>query len=221
MPVPRIQIPLFPLKTVLFPGAELPLVIFEERYQAMTRELIENGGVFGVVLIKHGSEVGGGAVPHDYGTTAVIESAEETGRGRIRIETRGVQRFRLIRSLPPRPYPFGEVELLPDDEDLGPGGARALETVRAMFPNYFRLAFSLTEQWARAPELPSGGHRLVDFVMRWVQTDEEVKQRILEIEAAGERLAALAELLDDLLTRLRVEVQEYRRRRYAGFGAQN
>jgi Lon protease-like protein len=219
--VPRIQIPLFPLKTVLFPGAELPLLVFEERYQTMTRELLEQGGVFGVVLIKHGNEIGGSAVPHDYGTTAHIESAEETGRGRIRLHTRGVHRFRLIRSLPPRPYPFGEVEILDDDEELGPPGLRAMETVRAMFPNYFRLAFSLTEQWARPPELPAGGHKLVDFAMRWVQSDEEVKQRILEIEQAEERLAALAELLDDLLSRLRVDVEQYRRRRFGGFGAQS
>ena len=187
----------------------------------MARELLERGGVFGVVLIKHGNEVGGGAVPHDYGTTAVIEEAEETTGGRIRLHARGVHRFRLVRSLPPRPYPFGEVEILEDDGAMSSVELRAAETVRTMFPNYFRLAFSLTEQWARTPELPPGGHSLVDFVMRWVQTDEEVKQRILEIEPAGERLAALAELLDDLLARLRIQVEQYRRRKFGGFGAQN
>lgn len=218
----RVEMPLFPLKTVLFPGAHLPLVIFEERYKAMTRELLESGGSFGVVLIKHGNEVGGGAVPHDYGTTAVIESAEETQRGRIRIHVRGVQRFRLIQSLAPRPYPYGEVELLADQEDPDdPLVEAALETVRAMFPGYFRMAFSLTDQWAQPPAFPQGAHRTVNFATQWIQADEEVKQRLLEIESAADRLAALAEVLDGLLERTRVEVAAYQRRKYSGFGAQN
>lgn len=216
------EIPLFPLKTVLFPGGHLPLAIFEERYRTMTRELLEHGGVFGVVLIRHGSEVGGGAVPHDVGTTAYIEEAEEVEGGRIRLHARGGQRFRLLRSLPPRPYPFGEVELITDsDEAPSPRLTTALETVRAIFPSYFKLAFSLTDQWARPPDLPSHPHRLVDAAAQWLQTDEEVKQRLLETIPAADRLGALAEILDELTARTREEVMSYRRRKFAGFGAQN
>src|SRR5689334_20251727 len=108
------EIPLFPLRTVLFPGMTLPLRIFEERYQVMTRELIANKGQFGVLLIRAGSEVGGAAVPFDVGTTAVIEQSEELPGGRFAIAARGVRRFRLIRMLPPRPYPYGEVEMVDD-----------------------------------------------------------------------------------------------------------
>ena len=59
----HVQIPLFPLRTVLFPGMVLPLRIFEERYKTMVRELLDTGGVFGVLLIREGEEVGGGAKP--------------------------------------------------------------------------------------------------------------------------------------------------------------
>jgi hypothetical protein len=216
------QIPLFPLKTVLFPGGHLPLAIFEERYRTMARELLDQGGVFGVLLIKHGNEVGGGAVPHDVGTTAYIEEAEEVEGGRIRLLARGSQRFKLLKSLPPRPYPFGEVELIVDVEDVpGPRLTRALETVRATFPGYFKMAFSLTDQWARPPELPANPHQLVDAAAQWLQADEEVKQRLLEIVPAADRLAALAEVLDDLTTRTHADVMAYRRRKFAGFGAQN
>ena len=44
------ELPLFPLRTVLFPGMPLPLRIFEERYKVMVRELLATGGEFGVVL---------------------------------------------------------------------------------------------------------------------------------------------------------------------------
>jgi Lon protease-like protein len=52
------EIPLFPLHQVLCPGIVLPLHIFEDRYQAMTRHCLDTGQPFGVVLIRDGREVG-------------------------------------------------------------------------------------------------------------------------------------------------------------------
>ena len=217
-----IEIPLFPLRTVLFPGAELPLRIFEERYRAMTRELLAGGGVFGVLLIREGKEVGGSAIPHSIGTTAQIEESREIEGGRFVLSTRGVQRFRLIRMLAPRPYPYGEVELIDDaryERELRL--ERAVETVRTTFPLYFRLALSLTDQWARGLPLPHNPHDLVNFLAPWLQADEEVKQRLLEIETAAERVAQLAEVIDDLLTRTRADVAEHRRNKFDGYGGRN
>ena len=51
---------MFPLSTVLFPSAELPLHIFEPRYQAMVTDILSTNREFGTVLIAAGSEVGGG-----------------------------------------------------------------------------------------------------------------------------------------------------------------
>lgn len=69
--------------------------------------------------------------------------------------------------------------------------------------------------------LPTGAHELVNFLGPWVQAEEEAKQRLLEIEPAEERVAELAELIDDLLTRTREEVDEYRRRKFSGPSAEN
>jgi len=52
------EIPLFPLHTVLCPGIVLPLHIFEDRYRALTRHCLDTGEPFGVVLIREGAEVG-------------------------------------------------------------------------------------------------------------------------------------------------------------------
>lgn len=217
------EIPLFPLRTVLFPGMPLPLQIFEERYKTMTRELLASGGVFGVILIREGNEVGGGALPYPVGTAAAIEESRELPNGRFILTARGRRRFRLVRMLQPRPYPYGEVEMIVDDD----GGrddakvARAMETVRATFPAYFRLALSLTDQWARGMKLPSRPHDLVDFLAPWIQVDETVKQRLLEIEPAAQRLAHLAEVLDDLLTRTREQVIEHQRQKFGALGSDN
>lgn len=217
-----IEIPLFPLRTVLFPGMPLPLRIFEERYKRMTRDLVESGGCFGVLLIRHGQEVGGGAIPYTVGTTAIITESQEQEGGRYALTARGVRRFRLKHWLSPRPYPFGEIELIDDsDHDDGPALQRAIETVRATFPVYFRLALSLTDQWARGLDLPGRPHDLVNIIAQWIQTDEEVKQRLLEIGPAADRVAYLAEVLDELVQRTREQAAQHQRQKLGGLGAQN
>lgn len=216
------ELPLFPLRTVLFPGMALPLRVFEERYKTMVRELLGSGGHFGVVLIRDGNEVGGGATPHDVGTTARIEQWREVDDGRFVLTGRGVRRFRLVRMLSPRPYPYGEVEFIDDaPAPLEPAVRSAVETVRATFPVYFRLALSLTDQWAQGLSLPSEPHAMVNFLAPWLQVDEEAKQRLLEIEPAPQRVAHLAEVIDDLLSRTREEVTAHRRRKFGGPGALN
>ncbi len=214
--------PLFPLRTVLFPGMPLPLRIFEERYRVMTRELLASGEEFGVLLIREGSEVGGGARPFDAGTLARIEESRELEDGRFILTARGTRRFRLARMLPPRPYPYGEIELIADDEPpITPQLSYSLETVRTTFPLYFRLALSLTDQWSQGLKLPRSPHALVNFVAPWLQVDEETKQRLLEIEHAQDRVAHLAEVLDDLVLRTRDEVDQHRRKKFGSLGAGN
>ena len=216
------EIPLFPLRTVLFPGMPLQLRIFEERYKVMTRELLANDTPFGVLLIQEGDEVGGNAKPHPVGTTAVIEEAQEGADGNFFLQAKGVQRFRLVRMLAPRPYPYGEVELI-DDRDWAPSPAlsHALESVRATFPVYFRLALALTDQWTRGLRLPNDPHALVNFVAQWLQVDEEAKQRLLELESASDRVGHLAEMLDELLTRTREQVATYHRGKFRSLGPIN
>ena len=60
---------MFPLGTVLFPHAPLPLHIFEPRYRALVQECIDGDGEFGVVLIERGFEVGGGDTRFGTGRT--------------------------------------------------------------------------------------------------------------------------------------------------------
>lgn len=215
-----LEIPLFPLRTVLFPGHELPLQIFEERYKTMTQELLESGGVFGVILIKQGTEVGGAAVPYDVGTTAAIQEHRELPGGRYQLDIRGRDRFRLAVMLEPRPYPFGEIEFLDDTYDpLDVQLKAAFETALATFPLYLRLALALSDQWARDLTLPREPHRFVNTVAPWLQVEEEGKQQLLEIEPAAARLAQLAEQLDGLISRIRGQVDEHHRQRFANLSA--
>ena len=84
--LPRYLLPMFPLGSVLVPGAVLPLHVFEPRYRALVRSCLDSGEPeFGVVLIERGSEVGGGDVRFDVGTLARIVQAGRFDDGRLAV----------------------------------------------------------------------------------------------------------------------------------------
>ena len=87
------SLPMFPLGTVLFPYATLPLHVFEPRYRLMTRHVLDGDHEFGVVLIERGSEVGGGDVRFDVGTVARVVQIAEVPDGRYALVTVGVRRI--------------------------------------------------------------------------------------------------------------------------------
>ena len=90
-----IQLPLFPLRTVLFPGGLLPLRIFEQRYLEMTRDCLRDATPFGVCRIKEGVEVGKPALPEAVGCTAMIAEWEMPHLGVFHLKARGQQPFRI------------------------------------------------------------------------------------------------------------------------------
>lgn len=88
-------LPLFPLKTVLFPEGVLPLKVFEARYIDMVRECMKNDAPFGVVLIKSGQEIGTAAEPEEVGCLAHITGWDMEELGVMMLRTQGGERFRI------------------------------------------------------------------------------------------------------------------------------
>lgn len=91
------SIPIFPLNTVLYPGSQLPLKIFEQRYLDMTKACVRDGTPFGVCRIREGQEVGLPAVPEQIGCTALIAQWDMPHLGVFHLQTRGQQPFRILR----------------------------------------------------------------------------------------------------------------------------
>ena len=73
-------LPLFPLKSVLFPGGKLELRIFERRYLDLVAECARTSSGFGVCLILQGEEAGAPAEPAAVGTLARIIDFETLPR---------------------------------------------------------------------------------------------------------------------------------------------
>jgi Lon protease-like protein len=93
------RLPLFPLRTVLFPGGLLPLKVFETRYVDMAKACLADEQPFGVCLLTEGEEVARpGAAPLRFatiGTVARIVDWDMPDLGILHLKTQGGQRFRV------------------------------------------------------------------------------------------------------------------------------
>lgn len=109
-------VPMFPLGSVLFPGVVLPLHVFEPRYRALMRDVLDGDRRFGVCLIERGAEVGGGDVRTGVGCMAEIQQAQQFPDGRWGVVTVGTERIIVERWLDDDPYPRADATPLPDPE---------------------------------------------------------------------------------------------------------
>jgi uncharacterized protein len=97
--IATVNIPLFPLNTVLFPQGLLPLRVFEVRYTDMVRDCLRTGTPFGVVNISRGSDTQDAGEPAEHyltGTLANIVDFDMQEPAVLMIAAHGGQRFKVI-----------------------------------------------------------------------------------------------------------------------------
>lgn len=202
-PIPRLEpgtrLPMFPLGTVLLPGAVIPIHIFEPRYRQMIADVLERDGRFGVVLIERGSEVGGGDVRSDLGTAVVVVRAQQVEDGRWFVLAWGVERLRVNQWLPDDPYPQALVDPFPyaDDDEVS-----ALdERYRALVVR-LRQALALAaevgdEVSAATVELPESARSGLDAAAAVAPLGPFDRQALLAAASRLEQLELLEQLLEE------------------------
>lgn len=114
------EIPLFPLHTVLCPGIVLPLHIFEDRYRALTNHCLTTGEPFGIVLIREGHELGTGGTLAlaAVGALAEIRSAGRYPDGRFDLLAAATGRF-TIESVDVERAPYLVADVTRLDDEVG------------------------------------------------------------------------------------------------------
>ena len=215
------ELPLFPLNSVLFPGATLALHILEEHYKQMIRWCLENDSPFGVLLIRSGSEVGEPAEPFEVGTTARIIRVQHLGEGRMNLVCLGQQRFRLSRKVSESPYLVGEVQPLQSEQGEGEQARELADTVSALFAEYYRLYLAVSNQWSRQIGMPSAPGKLADFVASRLSVSLWTKQRLLEELSVRRRLEMEVDTLSDTIRDLTWKVDTARAQRWRALGPMN
>ena len=199
---------MFPLGSVLLPGAVLPLHVFEPRYRQLVKDCLSGEPEFGVTLIARGHEVGGGDQRTDAGTVARMVQVGELPDGRYALLTVGVRRIRVVRWLPDDPYPQAEVDDweeewtagAPRDEEL----AELLVTTHRAVRRVVALAVELGDTTADpAVEVDDdpvvGSYQLCSLA----PVGPADRQRLLCAPGPPERLVLLGELLGDVEDALR------------------
>lgn len=135
------ELPLFPLHTVLCPGIALPLHIFEERYRALVQDCVDASAPFGVVLIRDGREVGGGTISFSaIGTLAEIREAGRYPDGRYDLLVVGTKRFAITDVATDRqPYLVAEATVIDDEIGDEDAARRLANTATRRFVHYLEL----------------------------------------------------------------------------------
>jgi Lon protease-like protein len=188
------ELRLFPLRTVLFPGMKLPLQVFEPRYRQLVAECMEYAEPFGVSLIREGAEVGGPAVPYNIGTTALIESVTTAPDGRLHLATMGGRRFRIATLHTDRAYLWAEVEYPLDDVVEVP--VASMELARKGLTTVRRLRATAAGEYEREPRLPQRAGALADLIGGLGSAAPGELQRLLETLDVRQRLEMALPLLE-------------------------
>jgi Lon protease-like protein len=171
-------LPLFPLDLVLFPGAPLPLHIFEPRYQEMIAECLQHKKPFGMVRVNKDSLA-------EIGCTAVIlDVVKKYTNGRMDIATEGQQRFEILQVNQERSFLQGEVGFF-DDEPSQVAEADAT-TVIQLHEKLFEVLGQTVQMEQKNPSLSFQlAHEL--------PVDLDFKQAILEMKSEAGRIDTLIE----------------------------
>jgi Lon protease-like protein len=213
------QLPLFPLHTVVFPHLPLPIHVFEERYRVMVRELVATdsvaGGRFAVSMITDGPEVGGNAAWQEIGTICEVRTAEQLADGRWTLVAVGLTRARL-RAASVNPHPYGLVDVVRLTEPWGEDALVLLPTVQRALDAYLatvkRFVVRAASVGRTEPQEPTAVAASLDRMLKPIQLPDDPvaasyaiggllqielsrKQQLLEIPDAASRLRAELEIL--------------------------
>jgi Lon protease-like protein len=187
MSTTAIELPLFPLNVVLFPGMVLPLHIFESRYRQMITECLQTDKPFGVVLAQPIS-IPLQEVPHMVGTMAEIHDLDRLEDGRFTLMAKGTQRFRILSQHREKPYLSGFVEIYEDDMESAEDVVRYAKQANSLFNSYVTLLLKAVNEQELNTVLPEVPEDLSYFIAYFLDIGDDQKQQFLEMTSTRQRL---------------------------------
>lgn len=191
-------LPLFPLRSVLFPGGRLSLKIFEARYLDLMADCMRTQQPFGVVCLLQGPEVRQPGVATRFepvGVLAHLVEVDAPTPGLLKVRCSGGQRFQWasVSEAPDGLWQAEGVGTLPADEVLPPG-ERFDEAAQALQRAYAALALR--------PEADLPDERCFDdagwVANRWCELlpiPRAARQQLMALPDPLQRLALVDEFL--------------------------
>ena len=181
------ELPLFPLDVVLFPGMLQGLHIFEPRYREMINRCIDEKIPFGLVLARQGGE-STEAATHAIGTAARIARVERLNDGRMNIMAVGTQRFQIQEYTHGYSYLAAEVRHYPVVNGATRLAQRLAQQMRPRIVDYVELLAKASNAQLQLDQLPEEPSRLAFLVAMALQINNEDKQKLLSLPGIPEIL---------------------------------
>jgi len=192
---------------VLFPGINIPLHIFEERYKQLINECIDADEPFGIVLIRDDDEPEESVRPYEVGTSAWISEVERLDDGRMNIIVEGGRRFRIRDIVDNRPYLSANVEFLDPEVDYDLREAPLMKEVSLLFADYVERLVTLSGHKLYKLELPDDPESLSSMVGSLLAVPPEDRQSLLEDLNITSVLAREADMLQEQIQGLELAVE--------------
>lgn len=213
-------IAIFPLATVLFPGAILPLHIFEDRYKEMMRYAVENGGVFGLSY-RNDAAIGRETPPEigSVGCIAKINAVAPLEAGRMNVISTGLLRYRVVGLQRSTPFVVARVEPVSDDLEPGPDLTRIFDDIAENCRRFLEAAQALDE--SNAPitqDLPDDPEAFSLLVCSALPIDNDAKQALLEMTSTRVRLTRLRNYVNTALVEYNSRITVQQRAKGNGHG---
>lgn len=188
-----LRVPIFPLGgAILFPRAQLPLHIFEPRYQSMVRDAMDGAGR--IAMIQPQNVEDEDAALFSVGCVGDIVGTEELGEGRLNIVLHGARRFRLIAEADlGTDYRHADVDIDAFDDDDPPPLALAMRAAVEREARQLGEALGLAVDWDAVGRLDD--EMLVNAIAQVAPFDIGAKQALLEQEALSGRADLLVQLM--------------------------
>lgn len=187
MSATQLELPLFPLNVVLFPGMVLPLHIFEPRYQQMIQECQNEKKPFGVVL-AHPDSTHLDEKPYPIGTLAEIYELDQLEDGRYNLIAIGGKRFRILNQNNDKPYLSGTVETFEDEPESNSAVLPFAQEAHNLFSTYLEMLLEVSHKQDIKANVPTGPEEISHFIAYLLDTNDEQKQHFLELRSTRQRL---------------------------------
>uniref|UniRef100_A0A7N0R9I3 Lon N-terminal domain-containing protein n=1 Tax=Kalanchoe fedtschenkoi TaxID=63787 RepID=A0A7N0R9I3_KALFE len=199
-----VELPLFPLPLVLFPGAILPLQIFEFRYRIMMHTLLQTDLRFGVIYTDAATGTA------EVGCVGEVVKHEKLVDDRFFLICKGQERFRVVNIVRTKPYLVAQVTWLEDKPSSDVNGAEDLEALAAEVESYMKDVIRLSNRLNGKPEKPEATDLRRNlfptpfsfFVGSTFEGAPREQQALLELEDTAARLKREKETLRNTLNYL-------------------
>ena len=194
-----VSLPIFPLRSVLFDGGHLPLQVFEPRYLDMVSRAMRREAPFGVVLIRSGTDA---RISRDWrqpdlfdiGTEAHVIDFNQLSNGNLGIIVKGGRKFRILSTESQLDHLLcGEVDYIPSESSsiIGEEHAHLVELLKDLVqhPGVEKLGLTVDLR---------DTHSVSCILSELLPIEPEIKQQLLELDEAIERLDELNRIVNKI-----------------------